>query len=478
MKKLLPFILILTPFASFEQIQFYQCIYQPGYAVFIDTLNNGNILVSATRETDYPAEAYVMEIGEEGVVQSSYSFPNERLQIARQTSDGGYIMMSDSTYSQLAYLRKLDATGLTQWSVQLPTSEFGTYSCSVAENFSGDFFAGFVDDESMGDNSYRVRRFSPLGAYLNESNVNSTSNIAQQSGGLVVLADSGMIMVSENSSSVCANGFQIDRLNNTGDLVWSKSYTDSDFDEAYYAGGICHSSDGGYMIAGDRSSNPLCNAIPDFSNGLLMKTDHLGDSVWTKEYVFADALVRFNAITADDFGHYYISASYHDLNSGKKSAMLLKTNQVGDTLWSKKFDGLGNAYSNHVVLDQQGNPVLAGYTFESAGDTNHIYVVRTDTAGYVSPGLIDLSSNTSSINEEKSVGDISLFPNPARDHFFILATERMIQITVIDLDGKVMHEQQCDDNSAYVNLGQLKPGIYFVRVDLAHSSYLRRLVIH
>jgi hypothetical protein len=70
---------------------------------------------------------------------------------------------------------------------------------------------------------------------------------------------------------------------------------------------------------------------------------------------------------------------------------------------------------------------------------------------------------------------LELFPNPTNSKVFLKANEEIKQIDVYDLNGKITNKYErpaCN----YVDLSQLKNGIYFIRISLENSVIVKKVV--
>lgn len=94
------------------------------------------------------------------------------------------------------------------------------------------------------------------------------------------------------------------------------------------------------------------------------------------------------------------------------------------------------------------------------------------TAYWVDPGVLSAS------NVEKSSPTI-VAPNPASKQFSInqLDPNTPAQISVIDLSGRIVHEQTSTGSVAPVYVPQLHAGVYMVRVQTADKTEMHRIVL-
>ena len=118
-------------------------------------------------------------------------------------------------------------------------------------------------------------------------------------------------------------------------------YFGGNLDDIGYS--VIESNDGGVVIAGETSS---------YGNGgsdvYLIKTDEYGDTLWTK--TFGGNSVGRDVAQTYDGG--YIITGFTGINGGNPDAYLIKTNSIGDTLWTETYGSPGwdKAYSVIEVL--------------------------------------------------------------------------------------------------------------------------------
>jgi hypothetical protein len=133
---------------------------------------------------------------------------------------------------------------------------------------------------------------------------------------------------------------------------------------------VCQTSDGGYIVTGSTPS-------PDSQNLdlWLFKTDSAGDILWEKVYG-GDKIDR-GCIVKQAFDKGYVAlglTSSFGLDSN--TPWVLKTDSVGDTLWTRTYDayGLSNCW-----MEQTSD---SGYII-SAGAYDDIRLFKTDSLGEI-----------------------------------------------------------------------------------------------
>jgi hypothetical protein len=122
-------------------------------------------------------------------------------------------------------------------------------------------------------------------------------------------------------------------------ITFEKTYGGAGYDKAFSAQ---ETSDGGFIVAGFTSS---------FGAGeydvYLIKTDSLGDTLWTRTYGDSTSNHGYSVQQTSD-GGYIIAGETYDLNTDRYDVYLVKTDSLGDTLWTKIYGGTENDAARSV----------------------------------------------------------------------------------------------------------------------------------
>ena len=73
-----------------------------------------------------------------------------------------------------------------------------------------------------------------------------------------------------------------------------------------------------------------------------------------------------------------------------------------------------------------------------------------------------------------SDGKVNLFPNPVLQNLVISASFKMDKVNVIDIMGRNMESVMPGENEYRMDLSQLKPGVYIIRIDNGKNSILSK----
>ena len=128
----------------------------------------------------------------------------------------------------------------------------------------------------------------------------------------------------------------------------------------------------------------------------------------------------------------------------------------------------GTPYHNHGLNFTPQNP-----------GTLNIDVPRTTVDGCDSTIHVTLVViDGTSIDLHYLDKHITLFPNPTENVFTVSSTIDMIrELTIYDNNGKAVLHQRIDDYSGQVNVENLTPGIYFVRMMTSDNVVTKKLIV-
>ena len=89
------------------------------------------------------------------------------------------------------------------------------------------------------------------------------------------------------------------------------------------------------------------------------------------------------------------------------------------------------------------------------------------------PAFKDLAT---SISEESSQSALRIYPNPASDQIQIESKEMIRSVELFSIDGKNIKKTNTNSNSLKIKLDELKPGMYFLRVQTDSQLFTEKVV--
>ncbi|MBN2537858.1 hypothetical protein JXB37_06240, partial [candidate division WOR-3 bacterium] len=162
------------------------------------------------------------------------------------------------------------------------------------------------------------------------------------------------------------------RIESRGDTLWTMAWGGADHDRARW---ITQTEDGGYIVAGETWSYGAGSY-----DVWLIKTDRTGGISWTQTYGGTSEDRGYSASPTSD-GGYIVVGSTWSYGVGNMDAWLVKTNSLGDTLWTRSFGGPAWDWCHSVVQTRNGGYALAGCTGAFGAGAPDAWLIRTDAAG-------------------------------------------------------------------------------------------------
>ena len=150
--------------------------------------------------------------------------------------------------------------------------------------------------------------------------------------------------------------------------------------ERYYGGEINDSgseviqtSDGGYLFTVWSTTEFRGIDI------LLIKTDQYGDTLWTKVIGDAGDDMAEGLMQTDD-GGYMVLAGTSSYGHGGIDFQLIKTDADGNVIWRRQYGGENDDFCFSFDQTSDKGYILAGYTAKTNGYWD-IYIIKTDSSG-------------------------------------------------------------------------------------------------
>ncbi len=324
----------------------------------------------------------------------------------QQTFDDGYIITGFTRSPGVVgwtdvYLIKTDSNGDTLWTRTYGglLQEIGWAVKQTAD--SGYVIVGTTENFGAGGLDVYLIRTDANGDTLWTKTYGGAGNENDPS--VDITTDGGFIIAGVTGSFGAGWGdVYLIRTDNNGDTLWTKVYGGSVGSD--YAKAVKQTTDGGYIIAGTSWSFGI--TAEDY---YLIKTDSLGDTLWTRTYGGPMADMGWDVIEAMD-GGYVIVGQTRSFGAVGGDAYLVKTDVNGNLLWSKTYGGDQTDAGQFVLETADGGYVLSGvsYSWIPGGNVSGdgaLYLVKTDSLG--NSGCYETSPPTLMQNTTTIVGSTS-----------------------------------------------------------------------
>ncbi|HXB41396.1 MAG TPA: T9SS type A sorting domain-containing protein [Bacteroidia bacterium] len=381
----------------------------------------------------------------------------------KRTVDKGFIGIGITTYSVAPlvdlFVFKADSFGQLQWGKHLQENKW-EYGMSIEETPTGYVLTGYT-------NSY-----------------NNNSNNAYDA----------LLM----------------KLNKLGDTLWGKTYGDSlNSTEAFK---VKPMPDGGFAVYG--STDAFSSGQKDF---FLIRTDSSGNRIWSKTYgsVGPDNAEDFLALPQ---GGFLLMGNTPSVAHGNDwDILFVRTNDLGDTLWTKTFGGNYNDYGKQIIPISNGYAIMGtSYGLTSLSSSLDLLFFTMDTAcnsdcfthnakifihnapfkvvdvhssllnnvGYLGTShgvthggnVIDWCNGTTVIKKHFKEEDVFVYPNPFSDKLCInfKAISGKKSITVFSATGNVIKQFTCKEDNCNLEREGILAGFYFIQI-ITDNGFSKRI---
>jgi hypothetical protein len=293
------------------------------------------------------------------------------------TKDGGYIIAGNtSSYGEGSsdiYLIKTNSVGDTIWTRTFGGSDFEACTSIALTSDGGFILTGSTKSFGAGNLDVILLKVSSSGSLLWSK---TFGGIEVDFGNELIQTQDGGFLIAGETSSYGSGGYDayIIKTDQNGNPIWSKTFGGVLSDGVY---SIQQTNDNGFVIVGYTRS--FGSGVQDV---LLLKTDQIGNLIWSKTFgaIGSNQEVGHSIKQTRDNG-YVICGYTNSYGAGGYDVYLIKTNSFGLLSWSKTYGGSSNDKGYFVNLTSNGGLILTGETNSFGNGTNDGYIINTDSIG-------------------------------------------------------------------------------------------------
>ncbi|MCD4747292.1 MAG: T9SS type A sorting domain-containing protein [Bacteroidales bacterium] len=432
----------------------------------------------------------------------------------QQTNDGGYIICGstyiyDTQYDWNVLLIKTDVYGNKVWLKEIGGNgiEEGNSVCQT--NDGGYIITGCKENEST-----LIREI-----YLVKTNSMGNTTWTKTFGGEYSQEGESVCQTSDDGYVICGTSSEspvsqilITKTDSVGDILWTKKFFNNIRCKGY---SIKQTIDNGYIITGnyypengfspriyliktneygdtlwtnvfggEHSCEGRCVQqtfdygyiiagsiqIPGFYyNGYLVKTNEYGDTIWTKSHGTFRNESYCSVCQTSDNG--YIMAGSISTLEGDYNVFLLKSDNNGDSLWSKQYNAQASYLNEGGYSVQQTDDngfIIVGYAFcDLFVDATEVYLIKTNEDGVVTR----ISNNISKDNE------VYLFPNPTNNYLTLkVSSNNTFEIEIRNINGKLVFQKFNINQIEKIDLSSFPKGLYYLRIINPENSIIKKII--
>jgi hypothetical protein len=289
-----------------------------------------------------------------------------------QTTDGGYIIagqiFGNGAPNLNVYLIKTNELGDTLWTKTYGGSN-DEWALDVQQTSDGGYIAGGLTNSLSGNYAdvYLIRTNSTGDTLWTRIFNRQYEDYARS---VSQTADGGFIIAGRSDEFSGGNpNMLLMKIDPNGNLLWSKTFGGPNYDEAH---SVQQTTDGGYIVAGIYYNDSGGFQPYDI---FLVRTDAVGDTLWSKLYGGYNGEAATAVKQTTDGGFIIAGSEYFN-------AYLVRVNANGDTLWTKSYgESVNYEYPYDVEQTIEGGFILAGYTVVFGAGTNFAFLIKTDENG-------------------------------------------------------------------------------------------------
>jgi len=208
---------------------------------------------------------------------------------------------------------------------------------------------------------------------------------------IIQLPDSSYSVVTSHGTVFDYQTISLIHIDKYGDIEWIKKYGDR-----CYQPRIINTSDGGYLITGKMFSKPF-NGFGGV-DAMIMKTDGLGNVLWTKLFGGKGGdgnILRDYAGEMPDSNYIFLTAGKKDGLSFYTDILVVKLNEMGDTIWTRIYGNLPSPpapnptlfYATGLCIVSNGDILVTGLRSESIFTESYPVMFRLDPDGNLIWGM-------------------------------------------------------------------------------------------
>ncbi|MBN2379119.1 hypothetical protein JXM67_04895 [candidate division WOR-3 bacterium] len=156
----------------------------------------------------------------------------------------------------------------------------------------------------------------------------------------------------------------------TVDAGWSRTYGGEGYD---WGKCVEQTSDGGYIITGLSATYGII-----YERFWVIRTDANGDTLWTD--ILCAGCGECVQQTNDD-GYIAVGVIQEYTEFVDSNIWLLKFNSLGDTVWTRTYGGDTIDYAKEVRQTSDGGYIIVGNTYSFGAGWTDVWLLKTDSLG-------------------------------------------------------------------------------------------------
>jgi len=265
-------------------------------------------------------------------------------------------------------LIKLTSTGNELWDTTWGGSGHECGNGVVTDNESNIYITGTTDGYGSGKNDAFIVKFNSTGTQL--WNI-TWGGIYGDYANDIILDNETNIYITGRTKRENDGDFDIfiAKFNGTnGNQIWNTTWGGTDYET-------------GYELAYDNKTNNniyLVGYTNSFGAGqadvVIAKYYLNGTKIWNYTWGYSSYDVGYS-ITINSSNNFYITGYTQYSSTASMDVFLIKYDSDGTQLWNTTWDGSGDVLGKSIVIDNEDNLYITGYTY------SHYFILKYDSSG-------------------------------------------------------------------------------------------------
>ncbi|MCF8303275.1 MAG: T9SS type A sorting domain-containing protein [Bacteroidales bacterium] len=278
------------------------------------------------------------------------------------------------------------------------------------------------------------------------------------------------------------------KMDSVGNPEWHQCYGGSgpeavnkllEVENGYLIAGIGGSKDGDLVGSGWHGDHDVW----------LIKIDYTGTILWQKCYGGSNGESPKRIFQTSD-GGFMVFANTQSFNGDvvgnpsnspeEPSIWIFKAYSIGNLIWQQCIGGEVTERVYGVVKHSDYKYAVAGeMRYSPSGDVNCSNFVYGSLQNYWVFGILDTTVNI--VENMPKTDEIKIYPNPANSvlnidfpvNYQVLNTI----IEILDINGRILLKSKASSGTTQLDIKQLNPGLYIMKIQNDKTLITRRIII-
>lgn len=210
-------------------------------------------------------------------------------------------------------------------------------------------------------------------------------------------------------------------------------------------------------------------------DGTLLQIDTAGNEIWSREYEVQGGQGLWGVEQLSDGS--IVSCGVTDGPSGSQAGWLIKTDENGDTLWTRTYDeSSGTDYLRNMMVMDNGDIVMVGFGIGENSLSQDGWILRVDSMGCVVENC-----HITGVNDELGIKNdkLRIYPNPVQDFLNIeLKTGSVVGVELYNSVGALVFS---DNEKAFqtrqLDLSGFGRGVYLLKIETDQGVHSTKVVL-